>query len=320
MTATRNKILQHVFWTIVVATVCCCIFYIWTNGSTPSPENLKIASVSTTIHVNTSLSHKEKRFPNAMIIGSAKSGTRALLEMLGSHPMIKCASKEVNYFSFHFNKGLKWYINQMPETTKNELTIEKSPRYFVTSLSPERIYYNLSKNVQFILIVRNPINRTVSHYVEWMSRMTKNKKQVCSFDDRILHPNGTIVSTVDEINVSMYDVHYQRWLKWFDKKQVLVLNGDELITNPVPLLNKVESFLNISHYFKNSMFTLNKEKGFYCWKRNATTEELKCLSKSKGRPHPTVSDSTLNKLKEFSRPHAKRFCQLADVKFNWCSL
>ena len=118
----------------------------------------------------------------------------------------------------------------------------------------------------------------------------------------------------------MYDVHYQRWLKWFDKKQILVLNGDELITNPVPLLNKVESFLNISHYFKNSMFTINKEKGFYCWKRNATTEELKCLGKSKGRPHPTVSDGTLNKLKEFSRPHAKRFCQLADVKFNWCSL
>ena len=88
--------------------------------------------------------------------------------------------------------------------------------------------------MQFILIVRNSITRTVSHYVEWMSQMTKNKKQVCSFDDRILRPNGTIVNTVDEIKVSMYDVHYQRWLKWFDKKQILVLNGDELITNPVP--------------------------------------------------------------------------------------
>ena len=314
-----------VFRTIVVATVCCCIFYIWRNGSKVFPENPKIASVSTTIYVNTeisSLSHKvklNKRFPNAIIIGSAKSGTRALLEMLDSHPMIRCASKEVNYFSFHFNKGLKWYINQMPGTKKNELTIEKSPRYFVTSLSPKRIY-NLSRNVQFILIVRNPTNRTVSHYVEWMSQMTKNKKQVFSFENRILHPNGTIVSTVDEINVSMYDVHYQQWLKWFDKKQILVLNGDELITNPVPLLNKVESFLNVSHYFENSTFTINKEKGFYCWKRNATTEELQCLGKSKGRPHPTVSNSTLNKLKKFLRPHAKRFCQLADVKFNWCSL
>ena len=128
MTATRNNIL-------VVAATLYCIFYIWTNASKVSPENPKIASVSTTSRVNTeisSLTHKvklKKRFPNAMIIGSAKSGTRALLEMLGSHPMIKCASKEVNYFSFHFNKGLEWYINQMPETKKNELTIEKSPHY-----------------------------------------------------------------------------------------------------------------------------------------------------------------------------------------------
>ena len=320
MIATRNKIL--IFLPLFVV---CCIVYIWTNSSKPFPEIPKIASVSTTIYVNTeisSLSHKvklKKRFPNAIIIGSAKSGTRALLEMLGSHPMIRCASKEVNYFSFHFNKGLKWYINQMPGTKKNELTIEKSPRYFETSSSPQRIY-NLSRNVQFILTVRNPIKRTVSHYVEWMSQMTKKKKQVFSFDNRILHPNGTIVSTVDEINVSMYDVHYHRWLKWFDKKQILVLNGDELITNPVPILNKVESFLNVSHYFENRMFTINKEKGFYCWKRNATKEELQCLGKSKGRPHPTVSNSTLNKLKEFLQPHAQKFCHLADVKFNWCSL
>ena len=150
--------------------------------------------------------------------------------------------------------------------------------------------------------------------------MTKNKKQGCSFDDRILHPNGKIVNTLGEIKVSMYDVHYQRWLKWFDKKQILVLNGDELITNPVPLLNKVESFLSISHYFENSMFTINKTKGFYCWKRNATVEELQCLNELKGRPHPTVSNGTLIKLKKFLRPHAKKFCQLADVKFNWCSL
>ena len=52
-----------------------------------------------------------------------------------------------------------------------------------------------------ILIVRNPINRTVSHYVNWMYGMTKNKKQGCSFDDRILHPNGTIINTLGEIKV-----------------------------------------------------------------------------------------------------------------------
>ena len=168
MIVTKFKILMSLLTAVVF--VFLLFIYIGANGSKPSPEIAKFASVIPTSCVNTeisSLSHEaklKKRFPNAIIIGSAKTGTRALFEMLGSHRMIRCASKEVNYFSFHFNKGLEWYINQMTGTKKNELTIEKSPRYFVTSTSPKRIY-NLSRNVQFILTVRNPIKRTVSHYV-----------------------------------------------------------------------------------------------------------------------------------------------------------
>ena len=299
---------------------------IWKNDSKLFNESIQIRSVNTTINNKTEsflpsqVEEKlKKRFPNAIIIGDQKCGTAALFFMLLSHPLIKGHRNEMMFFDTNetFGHGLTWYINQMPETKKNELTIERTAKYFVTSAVPKRIY-DQSKNVKLILIVRNPITRTVSSYVHELISQKLNRK-THSFDNTTLHPNGTVNSTSIEINYSMYDVHYQRWLKWFDQKQILVVNGEELITNPVPLLHEVETFLNVSHYFNNSMFVINK-KGFYCWKINPQAENPKCLGSSKGRTHPIISNSTLNKMKEFFQPHVQRFCELADVQFTWCSL
>ena len=299
---------------------------IWKNESELFNEISQIRSVNTTINSKTESflpSQVEvklkKRFPNAIVIGNQKCGTAALFFMLSSHPLIKGHMAEMMFFDEHFERGLRWYINQMPETKKNELTIERTAKYFVISAVPKRIY-DKSKNVKLILIVRNPITRTASHYVHQLTlHVPKMERQTHTFDNTILHPNGTVNSESIEINYSMYDVHYQRWLKWFDQKQILVVNGEELITDPVPLLHEVETFLNVSHYFNNNMFVRNKENGFYCWKRNSKAQ---CLGRhqGKGRPHPIISNSTLNKMKDFFQPHVQKFCELADVKFNWCSL
>ena len=348
MAAVREKILL----VLIVLLVVCSIVYLWrlkgsnfseipgvdttiyANTGDNSPEIWKNDSnlVSQIRSVNTTTDSKtesflpsqvevklKKRFPNAIIIGDQKCGTAALYFMLCSHPLIKGHMAEMMFFDAHFERGLKWYINQMPKTKKNELTIERTAKYFVISTVPKRIY-DQSKNVKLILIVRNPITRTVSNYVHQLTlHVPKMERQTHTFDNTILHPNGTVNSESIEINYSMYDVHYQRWRKWFDQKQILVVNGEELITNPVPLLHEVETFLNVSHYFNNSMFVINK-KGFYCWKRNPQAENPKCLGSTKGRTHPIISNSTLDKMKEFFQPHVQRFCELADVKFNWCSL
>ena len=57
----------------------------------------------------------KKRFPNAIIFGVKKGGTRALIE---SHPLIKRPKSEPQFFNFHFENGLKWYIDLMPLTRK----------------------------------------------------------------------------------------------------------------------------------------------------------------------------------------------------------
>lgn len=70
----------------------------------------------------------------ALIIGVRKCGTRALLEMLYLHPRIQKAAGEVHFFDRDENyiKGLDWYRKKMPHSFRGQITIEKSPSYFVT--------------------------------------------------------------------------------------------------------------------------------------------------------------------------------------------
>lgn len=75
-----------------------------------------------------------RRLPQAIIMGVRKCGTRALLEMLYLHPMVQKAAGEVHFFDRddNYNKGLEWYRMQMPHSYHGQITIEKSPSYFVT--------------------------------------------------------------------------------------------------------------------------------------------------------------------------------------------
>lgn len=73
-------------------------------------------------------------FNKALVIGVRKCGTRALLEMLYLHPRIQKAAGEVHFFDRDDNywKGLEWYRKKMPHSFRGQITIEKSPSYFVT--------------------------------------------------------------------------------------------------------------------------------------------------------------------------------------------
>lgn len=82
-----------------------------------------------------------RHLPEALIIGVKKSGTRALLEFIRLHPDVRAAGCEVHFFDRHYMKGLLWYRHHMPATIEGQITMEKSPSYFVTKEVPQRVYH-----------------------------------------------------------------------------------------------------------------------------------------------------------------------------------
>ncbi|CAG4989114.1 unnamed protein product [Parnassius apollo] len=298
-----------------------------------------------------------RRLPQALIIGVRKCGTRALLEMLYLHPMVQKASGEVHFFDRDENYalGLDWYRSKMPPSFRGQITIEKSPSYFVTpevdiyrhvisinyliivesnledvneNKVPERVRA-MNSSVRLLLIVREPVTRAISDYTQLRSRATPSAPahalssghtphqvpdSAKPFEHLAISPDGSINVAYRPIAISLYHAYLLRWLEVFPREQILVVNGDQLIEDPVPQLRRIEKFLGLEHKIGRKNFYFNETKGFYCL-RNDTTD--KCLRETKGRKHPRVDPAVVTKLRKFFIQHNQRFYDLVGEDLGW---
>ena len=259
------------------------------------------------------------KFPDAIIIGAKKGGTRALIEMLKVHPKIKITGREMHYFSLQYDKGLDWYVNQMPaRTSKDVVIMEKSPTYLASSEAPMRLYSDQPKPTKLILIVRNPIDRAVSDYLH---NIVADKRVLPKFEEMVIK-DGEVNAQCKYglLYKSLYDEHFERWLEWFNRSEILVVNSEKLVTNPVSVLNEIEIFLKVRLFFKNEIFIKNPKSGFYCWRRKKrTSASTQCLGGTKGVPHPEIDKDVMEKLTQYFNPHMIKFCELASVNYSWCN-
>lgn len=111
----------------------------------------------------------ERRLPGALIIGVKKAGTRALLEFLRLHPDVRATGPETHFFDRHYNKGVEWYRLQMPLSLPDQITMEKTPSYFVTREVPARIRA-MRPDVRLLVVVRDPVTRALSDYAQTASK------------------------------------------------------------------------------------------------------------------------------------------------------
>ncbi|CAF0714458.1 unnamed protein product [Adineta steineri] len=249
-----------------------------------------------------------QQFPKAIIIGVKKCGTRALLKFLSVHPAIAASSQEVHFFDTpkNFRLGSNWYRNQMPIATTNQyVTIEKTPHYFIDRHTPKRLAH-LLPDVKLILILRDPIIRAISDYVQIKSR----HEYYPTFDEFISMKNFTRWTP---IKIGCYAIYLRRWLKYFPLERIHFVDGENLIQRPWEELQHVQKFLNISNDIRQENFYFNSNKrGFPCIK-----QPNGCLGSSKGRQHPFISDITRAKLKNLYSTCNRQFKQLAQINFPW---
>lgn len=169
----------------------------------------------------------------------------------------------------------------MPCSYSHQITIEKSPNYFLCNLTAERIN-RIDPNMKIIVTLRDPIVRIESQFAMMCD---VGKLSNISFKDvvtkRDIH-NKTVIDTNILIRRSDYATQVKPWLKQFQRKQILFVDGDNFIKNPSQELNKVEEFLGVKQLFTLEKFQFNEAKGMYCFVSNKSRY---CLSSRKGRAH-----------------------------------
>ncbi|XP_039703330.1 heparan sulfate glucosamine 3-O-sulfotransferase 3A1 [Pteropus medius] len=260
------------------------------------------------------LDEGSKQLPQAIIIGVKKGGTRALLEFLRVHPDVRAVGAEPHFFDRSYDKGLSWYRDLMPRTLEGQITMEKTPSYFVTREAPARISA-MSKDTKLIVVVRDPVTRAISDYTQTLSK----RPDIPTFESLTFknRTTGLIDTSWSAIQIGIYAKHLEHWLRHFPIRQMLFVSGERLISDPAGELGRVQDFLGLKRIITDKHFYFNKTKGFPCLKKAEGSSKPHCLGKTKGRTHPEIDHEVVQRLREFYRPFNLKFYQMTGHDFGW---
>uniref|UniRef100_A0A3Q3BBV5 Sulfotransferase n=1 Tax=Kryptolebias marmoratus TaxID=37003 RepID=A0A3Q3BBV5_KRYMA len=257
-----------------------------------------------------------KRLPQAIIIGVKKGGTRALLEFLRIHPDVRAFGAEPHFFDRFYDKGLEWYRNLMPRTLDGQITMEKTPSYFVTKEAPSRVC-TMNSQTKLIVVVRDPVTRAVSDYTQTLSK----NPGLPSFQSLALKNSSTASGPIDTtwsaVRIGLYAKHLENWLQYFPSSRFLFVSGERLVSDPAGEMGRVQDFLGLKRVISDKHFYFNQTKGFPCLKKPEGSSRPRCLGKSKGRPHPQIPSEVLQRLRDFYRPFNHQFYQMSGQDFGW---
>ncbi|KAK1164980.1 heparan sulfate glucosamine 3-O-sulfotransferase 4 [Acipenser oxyrinchus oxyrinchus] len=258
--------------------------------------------------------YEEKKLPHAIIIGVKKGGTRALLEALRVHPDVRAVGVEPHFFDRNYEKGFAWYRDLMPSTLEGQITMEKTPSYFVTNEAPRRIH-SMARDTKLIVVVRNPVTRAISDYTQTLSKKPEIPSfEVLAFKNRTL---GLIDASWSALRIGIYALHLETWLQYFPLSQMLFVSGERLIIDPAGEMAKVQDFLGLKRIVTDKHFYFNKTKGFPCLKKPEDSSAPRCLGKSKGRTHPKIDPDVIHRLRKFYKPFNMMFYQMTGEDFQW---
>lgn len=202
----------------------------------------------------------------------------------------------------------------MPKSAEGQLTMEKTPSYYVTKEVPTRIY-TMSKDTKLIVVVRNPVTRAISDYTQTRSK----KPDIPSFESLTFKniSAGLIDTAWSAVQIGMYAKHLERWLQHFPMEQLLFVSGERLISDPAGEMARVQDFLGLRRVVTEKHFHFNPAKGFPCLKRPEGNSKPHCLGKTKGRTHPNIDPEVVQRLRDFYKPFNSRFYQLTGHDFGW---
>lgn len=186
--------------------------------------------------------------PNFFIIGAARSGTTSLFIYLENHPDIFMSEiKEINFFSNekYWKKGLGWYEQHFSRATQRCVG-EASTSY--TSFpshtqTPERIF-KYQPHAKLIYIVRDPIDRFISHYLHEVTRGLEHRE----INDIIYNYHEDFLLTQGK-----YNSRLEQYLKYFPKESFHLLTIEDLKNNSVETVKSIFKFLDIDTSFPDML-------------------------------------------------------------------
>ncbi len=250
--------------------------------------------------------------PNFMVIGVGRSGTTSLFNYLEQHPsIVKSSYDEIGFFDDNFHLGMSWYRSMFPTIftkflvklkTKHFMTYEVTPWYIRRPWTARRIK-NIFPNIKLIVVLRNPVDRTYSHY-----HLSKQNNENREFKE-VIEEDMNNISTwnIDEKNDNYFSeqvqnsklargFYYEQLVPWYDifsKEQIIIIPSEKLASETQRTLQDVFKFLGLPDYNIKNTKKVNVSK------------------------YEKMDEQTRNILIDYFRPYNEKLFEFLDRKFDW---
>ena len=258
--------------------------------------------------------------PDFLFLGPGACGTTSMLELYlrSNNDILPSKVNEIQYFNKKHTNSINWYKILFPSkfrknlrklSGKKTITGEASGNYILNPNSPARIK-KIIPNVKLIVMLRNPVNRTLSHY----KRRIRNKKEKRSLEDSIKYElnnfedefkkyieNENSISVYPQTSYlarSRYFEHIEIWFKHFSRDQFLFINSDEYFKNPLQEYNRILEFLE-----------LRKHNPAITGKRGISPPGL--------YDNIPIKSETIDFLKNYFSPWNEKLFNLIKTRYDW---
>jgi hypothetical protein len=199
-----------------------------------------------------------------LIIGAQKSGTTSLYQYLLEHPsIVPPLTKEAHFFDLHYARGLSWYRGCFPYSHRlrgGSYTLDASPYYLVHPVAPSRAAALLPQ-AKLIAILRNPVDRALSHYhhevrkgrepLSFVQTIERESERLAGEENRLMR-EPTYYSYSHHrhsyLRRGLYLEQLRRWAQHFRRDQLLVLQSERLLRDPRRVMSVVHDFLDLRPY------------------------------------------------------------------------
>ena len=177
--------------------------------------------------------------PDFILVGGMKCGTTSLAQQIHSHPEIFMPDiKEPQFFSIEdrWSRGREWYEGLFAGAEGAKAVGEASTTYTmypVVQRVPQRMA-SLIPNARLLYMVRDPIDRLMSHYMhEWYAGRLNVELPVAVESDRRL------------VDYGRYYYQIEQFLPYFPADRWQVLLFEDFKENPRATSRVVYTFLGV---------------------------------------------------------------------------
>jgi hypothetical protein len=197
------------------------------------------------------------RAANLFCIGCPKSGTTTLFKILCQHSQIHTPKfKEPFFFNnSNYQNGIDWYAKTYYDDIKNEKwVLDFTPSYLYSDEALFRINeYSKGKDLKFIVMLRNPVERAYSHYLHTLRDGLEDldfNDAIQAESERLLNYENNLLSQLkySYIYQSLYHKHLSKYFESFGRNNFFVINYDSQLIDKSEfklMISDLQNFLEI---------------------------------------------------------------------------